>query len=88
MARSPAILWCEICNDWKPCRSESPSLYGESDVRQRETSAGVHLFERMRRCDDCHNDFVTVEIEDSIFNKMEKALSTLEGIKKAIRSGK
>lgn len=77
MARTATILWCEVCEDWRPC--ESVKYAGNaSAVGQREWPDGRRAFRRLRECCDCRNEFWTIEINENVLDEKLDALAKIE----------
>lgn len=83
MARSPTIMWCNQCEAWTPCRSLITVADGveTGDVGKFEFNDGTHGFRRMRSCEDCGEQFATLEMDEATLVQRDKVL---QSIKKAV----
>lgn len=72
MTRSAARIWCPFCKAYNPCRSLSPSFLGVGAGNRfyRDGHPDLNYFRRFRECEECGNDFETVEIEAKIIDEI------------------
>lgn len=80
MSRSPAILWCGRCEDWTPCRSGNSEKDGvlSSEVGQREFADGLRAYRRARVCQECGDDFYTLELDEQWLIQRDKAVASVK----------
>ena len=83
MARSPTIMWCDLCEAWTPCRSLISVIDGvePGEVGKFEFKDGTRGFRRMRSCEKCGEQFATIEIDETALVQRDKVIQT---IKKAV----
>lgn len=79
MGRSPAIVWCESCQEWQPCRSENASEWEHDSgyTGQIEFDDGTRGFRRLRHCIECGEVFPTLEVNESALAQRDKAVEAV-----------